>query len=294
MYTDHRDPIAMLPIGFAPDSERVRLKILSYNIQVGIAAQRYRHYLTNSWKHFLPYGGRLDNLDSIARFINAFDIVGLQELDAGSLRSNFINLAEYLAQRAAFPHWYHRTNRNLGQLAKHSLGLLSRYQPHTVIAHKLPSSIPGRGALEAHFGNPYTGQTLVVVLVHLSLGRRSRRMQLEYIAEVLREHQHVVVMGDMNTPAHSTEIQRLLYTTGLQSPSTLSNTYPSWRPQQALDYILCTPGLEITQARAYNVNYSDHLPISVEILLPAEFSLSDTASLATRVPPPSYMDSRYA
>ncbi|WP_420795817.1 endonuclease/exonuclease/phosphatase family protein [Ectothiorhodospira magna] len=245
-----------------------RLRILSYNVQVGIASGRFRHYLTNSWKHVLPYEGRMGNLDSIARFIAGFDLVGLQELDAGSLRSNFINLAEYLAHRSELPYWYSQTNRNLGKLAKHSLGLLSRFRPHSVVEHRLPGRIPGRGALEAHFGAHHGEDSLVIMLVHLSLGRKARMLQMQYIAEVLRDHEHVVVMGDMNTPSHSQEVQRLISHTRLQEPLASAKTYPSWRPRHAFDHILVTPGLGLKQVHVYNLNYSDHLPVGVELVIP--------------------------
>nr|WP_242472497.1 endonuclease/exonuclease/phosphatase family protein [Ectothiorhodospira mobilis] len=251
-----------------PPLEGQCLRILSYNVQVGIAAARFHHYLTNSWKHFLPYGGRLGNLDSIARFIAGFDLVGLQELDAGSLRSQFINLAEYLSERSRLPYWYSQTNRNLGSFAKHSLGLLSRYQPHSVVEHRLPGRIPGRGALEAHFGAARGEDSLVILLVHLSLGRQSRMRQLQYLGEVLREHEHVVVMGDLNTPAHSQELRRLVRHTRLQQPLEGAKTYPSWRPMHAFDHILVTPGLGLRGVHVYNLNYSDHLPVGVEVVVP--------------------------
>ncbi|MEK7696756.1 MAG: EEP domain-containing protein, partial [Pseudomonadota bacterium] len=86
-----------MPAGSAPDigentaadSPR-RLRLLSYNIQIGIATSRYRQYLTHSWKHVLPSTQRLGNLDRIARLIRSSDVVGLQEVDAGSLRSGYI------------------------------------------------------------------------------------------------------------------------------------------------------------------------------------------------------------
>ena len=31
-----------------------RLRLLSFNIQVGISTERYRHYLTRGWQHLLP------------------------------------------------------------------------------------------------------------------------------------------------------------------------------------------------------------------------------------------------
>jgi endonuclease/exonuclease/phosphatase family metal-dependent hydrolase len=246
--------------------ERRHLRILSYNIQVGIASGRFHHYVTNSWKHLLPFPGRRGNLDAIARFIADFDLVGLQELDAGSLRSEFVNQAEYLSRQSQLPYWYSQTNRNFGKLAKHSLGLLSRFHPDHVMEHRLPGVIPGRGALEAHFG---TGpQALVVMLVHLSLGRRARDMQFGYISEVLSEHEHVIVMGDMNCGCHEEDIRHLLSRTRLQEPFCRSKTYPSWRPVHAFDHILVTPGIEVEKVHAFNLSYSDHLPVGMDVHLP--------------------------
>src|SRR5210317_2444926 len=99
-----------LPV--ASDIEPNILRVLSYNVQVGIRTTRPHHYVTGSWKHFFPHAKRLANLDKIASTIQPYDIVGLQEVDAGSLRSNFINLTEYLAERSKFPYWYHQVNRN--------------------------------------------------------------------------------------------------------------------------------------------------------------------------------------
>ena len=255
-----------------------RIRILSYNVQVGISSQRFHHYFTHSWKHFLPYQGRLGNLDSVARFIAGFDLVGLQELDAGSLRSQFINLAQYLAERSDHPYWYSQTNRKIGKIAQHSLGLLSRFHPHTVVEHKLPGVIPGRGALEAHFGAEQGAGSLVIMLVHLSLGQRARKMQMEYIAEVLRDHEHVVVMGDMNCSVHTAEVRRLVRKTRLQEPLAAQKTYPSWRPMHAFDHILVTPGLGVEQVDVYNVNYSDHLPVGVEVVVPENVKLPHWAN----------------
>ena len=63
------------------NEKRRRLKLLSYNIQVGISTNRHFDYIAQSWKHFIPHTARHENLKSIARLIQGFDIVGLQELD---------------------------------------------------------------------------------------------------------------------------------------------------------------------------------------------------------------------
>lgn len=63
------------------------LRILSYNLQVGIKTSRASQYITGSWKHLIPHTQRLSNLDNTLPFLEKYDIVGLQETDAGSLRS---------------------------------------------------------------------------------------------------------------------------------------------------------------------------------------------------------------
>ncbi|WP_198034113.1 endonuclease/exonuclease/phosphatase family protein [Acidihalobacter ferrooxydans] len=249
------------------------LRLLSYNIQVGITTRHYRQYITNSWKHVLPYPERMDTLRAIGQFIAGFDIVGLQELDSGSLRSGFVDQAEYLAQVAMFPHWYSRTNRRIGHFAQHALGLLGRYRAHRIIEHRLPSRIPGRGALEVHFG--HADAPLVVVLLHLSLSRRARQQQFNYVARLIDTQPYVVVMGDLNCQPESREMLALLDDTQLRIAPHGEHTYPSWRPAQSFDHILVSPALSVREAKVYPVAYSDHLPVGLEVLLPPDVRLDN-------------------
>lgn len=248
-----------------------RLRLLSYNIQTGISTSKYRHYFLHSWKHVFPYPPRLDNLDRIARLAHAYDIVGIQETDAGSLRSSFINQTEYLALQGRFPYWNNQTNRNLGRLAQHSLGLLSRFRPNQIMEIKLPGMIPGRGALTVRFGRGK--DALVLMIVHLALGKRSRMLQMGYMSEILGDYEHVIVMGDMNCTSDSEEMDWLLQRTRLQEPVHGLHTFPSWRPSRSIDHILVSPSLEVTDIRVLNHPLSDHLPIAMEIVLPSSIEL---------------------
>ncbi len=252
-----------------------RLKLLSYNVQVGIPTQKYRHYVTHSWKHILPFPQRRQNLDSIAEFIAGFDIVGLQELDAGSIRSEFIHQPEYLARKAGFPYCFHRVNRDLGVLAQHSLAFFSRIEPIAINEHRLPSTIPGRGALEVHFGDRQ--DPLVVLLTHLSLSARARKRQLQYISQTIRQHRHVVLMGDFNAEIHSSEMAELFESTNLSRPARVAHTYPSWRPRLGFDHIFVTPEIKIAESEVFGVRHSDHLPIGIEVGVPRHMRLTPAA-----------------
>ncbi len=242
------------------------LRLLSYNVQVGISTSRPHHYITRSWKHLLPHPQRLTNLDRIAETISQYDIVGVQELDAGSLRSGFLNLTDYLATRAGFPFWHHQVNRRIGNIAQNSHGLLSRAVPHDVQEYRLPGLIPGRGAIVARYGDP--DNPLAVFLLHLALSPRARQSQLDFLADLIREHRHVVLMGDFNCQPHSREMARLFRTTDLCEPESVLHTFPSWKPDKHIDHILITPSLRVVSAQVLQDAWSDHLPIAMEIGLP--------------------------
>lgn len=253
-----------------PTDERP-LKLLSFNIQAGIASSGYHHYLTRSWKHVLPYPERLENLDRIARLASDFDFVGLQEADGGSLRSGYINQIEYLAVRAGFPFWYDQTNRNLGHFAQHSLGLLSRFLPGDITEVRLPGMIPGRGALCVRFGSGE--HALLLMILHLALGRRARERQLGAVAELAQDYRHVILMGDFNCGSESDEINGLLRHTQLSEPVHGLHTFPSWRPRRNIDHILVSSSIEVRSVNVLNYTISDHLPIAMEITLPRDIAL---------------------
>lgn len=242
-----------------------RLRLLSFNIQVGNSTERYRHYLTRGWQHLLPHNGRAGNLQKIGTLLNDYDLVALQEADGGSLRSNYVNQVEHLAQLGAFPYWYQQLNRNLGRFAQHSNGVLSRLRPWDIEDHPLPGP-SGRGAILVRFGEGE--DALVVVVMHLALGARARTRQLAYIRELIGGYKHQVLMGDMNTHAADLLETSPLRDLGLLAPQ-IEATFPSWRPQRCLDHILLSPTLTLEKVQVLALPISDHLPVAVEIRLPA-------------------------
>ncbi|WP_312931770.1 endonuclease/exonuclease/phosphatase family protein [Pseudomonas sp.] len=252
-----------------PDDGRLRL--LSFNIQVGISTERYHHYLTRSWQHLLPHTGRAGNLQKIGQLLADFDLVALQEVDGGSLRSGYVNQVEHLAQLGAFPYWYQQLNRNLGRFAQHSNGVLSRLKPHQLEDHPLPGP-SGRGAILVRFGEGENA--LVVVMMHLALGAKTRTRQLAYIRELISGYRHQVLMGDMNTHASDLLEHSPLRDLGLVAPQ-IEATFPSWRPQRCLDHILLSPSLTLERVQVLAQPISDHLPVAVEIRLPDALTVAN-------------------
>ncbi len=242
------------------------IRLLTFNIQVGINTASYHHYLTRSWQHVLPHRGRIGNLDRIATLLRNYDVVALQECDGGSLRSGYINQVQYLAEAAGIPYWHQQLNRNLGPVAQHSNGLLSRFRPLDVTEHRLPGLLPGRGAIIAHYGD--ADDPLVLVMMHLALSKAGQVRQLAYIHELIADYRHVVLMGDLNNHAEELLTNTPLKDSNLVPLPETAHSFPSWRPERALDHILVSPSLEIRNAEVVSYPVSDHLPIALDIALP--------------------------
>jgi endonuclease/exonuclease/phosphatase family metal-dependent hydrolase len=258
------------PIDSDGDSRR-KLRLLSFNIQAGTSTARYHHYVTHSWRQVLPHSQRVTNLDAIAGLVAPYDMVALQEVDSGSLRSGFINQSRYLATQSGMPFWCHQSNRKVGTVAYAGNGFLSRYQPDAVEEHRLPGVIPGRGTLLVRYGEGFNG--LDIAIVHLALGKRARQQQLRFLARELDGGRNLVVMGDFNTQADAGPVSEFIETLGLRAPTRGLPTYPSWQPQRAIDHILISDNLAAGTPEVLDVTYSDHCPVAIDIDTPSELEL---------------------
>ncbi|HSW13373.1 MAG TPA: endonuclease/exonuclease/phosphatase family protein [Solimonas sp.] len=251
-----------------PDAQPPLLRVLSLNIQVGLRSSGYHHYLTNAWKHLLPSPGVRANLDRIAELASAYDVVALQEADAGSLRTQALNQVEYLAKRGGFEHWHAAVNRDLGPFARHCLGCLSRVPLRLVRHHPLPGWMRGRGALELDL-LPAQGAPLRLIVTHLALSRSTRTHQLNYLAGLMQQHPRSLLVGDLNCEPQELLAHGALGACGLRSLHELP-TYPSWKPTRSIDHVLAGSGLRVRRAHVLAERYSDHLPVVTEIALDVE------------------------
>ena len=241
--------------------DKRRLRLLSANIQAGSSTRGYHDYVARSWSHVLPAGKRT-SLDAIAQLAGEHDIVGLNESDPGSLRSGFTNQADYLAERAHFPYWSHQPNRRISRIAGSGNALLSRLEPTELLDYALPGPIAGRGVLLAHFGKGKAAWQLAIT--HLSLGARSRQLQIGFLAELLSDFPRLVLMGDFNCDSEAPEMQALYRHTSLAPPPQLVCTFPSWAPQRCLDHVL-VGGFKVHDYSALPAAGSDHMAVSVEL-----------------------------
>ncbi len=239
------------------------LRLASYNIQAGIGSHRLHHVVTHGHRYIVPHRDAVANLERIAALLRDFDIVALQEADAGSFRTRNIHQIQYIAELADFPYWHCQITREMGNIARMTLGVLSRIPWQNITQHRLPASRHGRAALEINFEHP--DPPLAVIITHLSLGKTSRMRQVQFLSGLINRHAAAILMGDLNCDPDSHEFAWLLSHTRLQNFMARPATFPSWRPVKALDHILATSELILEDLRALPAGYSDHLPVAARL-----------------------------
>ena len=239
------------------------MKIASWNMQAVTGTRRYLDYALRFHDGVLP-GRKKKSLriqEAGAR-LGGFDVLALQECDPGSFRTGFVHQGQALALAAGFEHDAYHVARRMGPMASSALGILSRHPLRNVQGHVLPSRLPGRGALEAMVDHPLGAFRLLVV--HLSLGRRDQVRQLAWVHGWVKQQDDLpsVVVGDFNAAPGSLHFDHLIESLGETSVGHTS--FPSWKPNRALDHIVVA-GCSGDTVTACDFGGSDHLAVSRQI-----------------------------
>ena len=235
------------------------MRLLLYNV---------RYCSGNGGQFHLPWSGYLHRtarqLDQITAFIQmmAPDIVGLLEVDAGSYRSRRHNQAALIAETLGHYHVYHSKYperslaRRLPVMGQQVNAFLCRDAVHGRRFHFFKKGVK-RLVIELEL------QNLVIFLVHLSLGYRTRHDQLNDLYTLVQTTQKpCIVAGDFNAFWGDREIKLFLAATGLVNACAQSRpSFPSWKPRRQLDFILHSSNIQITDFFMPQVTFSDHLPL---------------------------------
>jgi len=217
--------------------------------------------------------GNPGNLGKITEFIKTADpdIVGLLEVDIGSVRSGRINQADAIA--ASLGH-FSAYECKYGEESFNQFIPILRKQANAFLA------APRITGERFHYFDTGIKKLIIelelddvaIFLVHLSLKYRHRHFQLRHLYELVRGCQKpVIVAGDFNTFWGEDEIFLFMKAAGLQSANVESlPSYPSRSPRLELDFILYGGGIEISNFNIPKVELSDHLP------LVCDFELTET------------------
>jgi endonuclease/exonuclease/phosphatase family metal-dependent hydrolase len=237
------------------------LRLVVYNIR----------YATGTGPAFnlpLPGAGYLRSsrrvLTGLTEFLRAqdADIIGLIEVDTGSVRSGMVNQAEYIANSLGHYSIYEckygtaSINNWLPIIRKQANAFLAAPRVEGERFHYFDSGIK-RLIIELELDD------VCVFLVHLSLKYRHRQYQLRYLHDLIEKvTKPVIVAGDFNTFWGSHELYLFMRAAKLRSANVRGvPTFPSKAPRVELDFVLVSEGIEVTDFRVPDLRLSDHRPV---------------------------------
>lgn len=237
------------------------MRLLLYNIRYGLGLGPELHWPLPGMGYLL---GNRSNLERITKFIKGQDpdIVGLIEVDSGSIRTGRVNQAERIAQALGHYSVYQckyglsSLNTRLPIVRKQGNAFLAAPRVHGERFHYFDKGIK-RLTIELEL------EDFAIFLVHLSLKYRHRQAQLHALHDlVVAAHKPVVIAGDFNTFWGEHEIYLFMKAAGLKSANAHSlPSYPSHAPRKELDFVLYGEGINIVDFSIPEVRFSDHLPL---------------------------------
>jgi endonuclease/exonuclease/phosphatase family metal-dependent hydrolase len=208
--------------------------------------------------------GNQSVLPEITRFIRDVDpdIVGLIEVDTGSIRSRMVNQAEKIAADLRMNTSYETKygSRSINQVLpivrKQGNAFMAAQRVHGEKFHYFDTGIK-RLIIELEM------EDFAVFLVHLSLKYRHRHLQLRRLHDLIEATEKpVIVAGDFNTFWGENEIYLFMRAAGLKSANVEGlPTYPSRSPRKELDWVLHQDGIRVNSFEIPDVRLSDHLPL---------------------------------
>jgi endonuclease/exonuclease/phosphatase family metal-dependent hydrolase len=259
--------------GYARNSARrynAAVRLLIYNI-------RYATGVGAAFHLPLPGAGYLRSsrrtLERLTEFIKQQDpdVVGLIEVDTGSIRTGMVNQADFIARSLGH---YSTYECKYGIASVNQLVPIVRKQGNAFLAgprvrgerfHYFDAGIK-RLIIELELDD------VAIFLVHLSLKYRHRQYQLRYLYDLVRQtHKPVIVAGDFNTYWGDHEIYLFNHAAGLKSANAHGlPSYPSHSPRKELDFILYSEGIEVNRFEIPDIRLSDHLPLICDFTVKAQ------------------------
>jgi len=237
------------------------MRLLLYNIRYGVGNGSSSTVPIPGARYLFAEARELERITAFLAEQDA-DIIGLIEVDTGSMRSNRVNQAEVIA--AALGHYSCYENKYSEDSVNQRIPIV-RKQANAFLAsprvqgerfHYFDTGIK-RLIIELELDD------VAVFLVHLSLKYRHRQFQMRHLYELVNAcEKPVIVAGDFNTFWGEDEIFLFMKAAGLYSANTDSlPSYPTRAPRMELDFILCSQGIEVTGFSIPTVPFSDHLPL---------------------------------
>ncbi len=210
------------------------------------------------------------------------DIIALQELDSGLIRSGRIDQAEAIATELKMHfHFHPSTEMHEGLYGN---AIITRFHATVIRAGELPT-LPGRRELERRGAltvsiSPWKeeGPTLSITTTHLGLAAKERTAQAlellgpDWLRELLGAGP-AIVCGDFNAVSPSSTIRqfRKVFHEAHGQSGILPGTYPVCLPLLRLDRIFYSEGIRVVRTfsprNPLTRIASDHYPFIADLAI---------------------------
>ena len=216
-----------------------------------------------------------DDIFQINRLIQGIkendpDILGLNEVDLGAIKTSFVDLPSFIAHKLNMYYFFGFTfYKHYGDV------ILSKYPILKAEIIPLPLAIPSerpRSLIRAEI--QINSSIWVIFVTHLSTNSDDRLVQVPFIVNEIEKEisfERIIWMGDFNLEPDSTEYSLINSTSILNFTDTyrLLNSDPGYtgdfddahNPHKRIDYIMCSPDLLPKISRIFCSISSDHCAI---------------------------------
>lgn len=190
------------------------------------------------------------------------DVVAVQEVDRGVVRSWFVDQPALVAQAIDADAWHYAPARRLLLTGSDGIALCVRGTIDHIRVVDLPHPTDAQRRVAIVAGIVVGEDRVTVITTHLHNDAPVARDQLAALLdEVAGEPSPRVVLGDLNL--QPSEVEGPLRGAGFELVGG-DPTNPAWEPVQRIDHI-AVDGLVVQRAWTPEMGLSDHRPVAVDV-----------------------------
>lgn len=253
------------------DGDGRPLRVLSYNVRRARGMDGRRD---------------LGRVADVVRRIDP-DLVGLQEVDRNRERSGFVDQAGRLADSLGMESVFEATDvRDEGRddPGEYGIAALSAGSIRRVDAHPLPDDPDAEPRVLLETRTEVDDASVGFGVTHLALDEALRRRQAAAVADAATADPGVVV-GDFNAVPGSDPVDAVterftdaFAEAGMDDVPTFPSPYARREsggrvavraPQRRIDYVFCSPGVEVVGADRHESLASDHCAVVADLRVDA-------------------------
>ena len=246
------------------------MKIISSNADYFLGFDgSFLKYLLYSRRAVRANGNsEIDDMEELKEIVKEEepDLVTLQEVDQGSIRTNTEGHIDRFAQeleRDGIKYQYRVDNK---------YGPDNLFSKLPIMKHMSNAVLYRSGEVKDLYFSSGTKQLfhesvidgISVFSVHLPVLKHTRKKQIRELADVASKRDKVIVCGDFNNYWGIGELEYLQKHAGLEVHDP-GPTNPSHRPSRHLDMFLTSGNLDVNRSKVIESTFSDHRPVMLEV-----------------------------